>query len=157
MLAQLGLQALRRLLRSTRRQPVFYGSAVLLAALPVAAATAVFSALNAIVLTAVPFPHPEELVEVRCTDPTRPPGPCSVPVAVSIWKQARFIDELAYYSLATYPGYRDAMQPGNVAGLVLCELGLDCNHDCLEGLLRHSRGDLDAQVQGRRGLHGAHS
>jgi putative ABC transport system permease protein len=90
---------------------VFYGSAVLLAALPVAAATAVFSALNAIVLTAVPFPHPEELFEIQCTHPTGPAGTCSVPVAVSIWKQARLIDELAYYSFGGARLSRDNDEP----------------------------------------------
>jgi hypothetical protein len=39
--------------------------------------------------------HPEELFEVQCTHPTGPAGTCSVPVAVSIRKQARLIDELA--------------------------------------------------------------
>lgn len=62
------VQDLRYGFRVLRRQPVFTAAAVLTLALVIGATGAIFSLLDAILLRAWPFPHPEQLVLVVTKD-----------------------------------------------------------------------------------------
>jgi putative ABC transport system permease protein len=62
--------------RRLRRAPVFVVAVVLVLALGVGAATAVFSLVNGILLEPLPFPEPDRLV--RLTHSVREPGPAAV-------------------------------------------------------------------------------
>ncbi len=61
-------QDLRFGLRTLLRQPIFTAAATLTLALVIGAAGSVFSLLNAVLLRAWPFPHPEQLVLVAARD-----------------------------------------------------------------------------------------
>lgn len=58
------LQDIRYAFRSLRRTPAFAAVAILTLALGVGANTAVFSVVDAVVVRALPYPHPDELASV---------------------------------------------------------------------------------------------
>ncbi len=55
---------LRYAVRSLRESPAFTLSAVLVLALGIGASTTVFGAINAVILTHLPYPHDEQLVDI---------------------------------------------------------------------------------------------
>jgi predicted permease len=61
------LQDLRFALRSFRRAPAFPLAAIVTLALGIGATTAIFSTLNAVLLKPLPYPHPEDLYNIRTT------------------------------------------------------------------------------------------
>ncbi|MEO7040514.1 MAG: ABC transporter permease [Gemmatimonadaceae bacterium] len=64
-------QDARFALRTFRRAPTFTAVAVLTLAIGIGANTAIFSAVNALLLRPLPFPHPERLMTVSLTVPAR--------------------------------------------------------------------------------------
>jgi putative ABC transport system permease protein len=56
---------LRYVLRQLRKAPLFFGAAVATLAIGTGATTAIFSTVNATVLRPLPYPHPEQLVDVH--------------------------------------------------------------------------------------------
>ena len=56
---------LKGAIRSLVRQPTFVVAAVATLALGIAAPTAIFSTVNAVLLKPLPYPHPEDLYTVR--------------------------------------------------------------------------------------------
>jgi putative ABC transport system permease protein len=61
------LQDLRFALRSFRRAPAFPLAAIATLALGIGATTAIFSTLNAVLLKPLPYPHAEDLYNIRTT------------------------------------------------------------------------------------------
>lgn len=60
---------LRHVLRRLARSPLFTGIAVVTLALGIGANTAIFSVIDGVLLKPLPYPHPEELIEVNHTAP----------------------------------------------------------------------------------------
>ena len=61
------LQDVRFALRALRRTPAFPLAAIATLALGIGATTAIFSTVNAALLTPLPYPHPEDLYSLRTT------------------------------------------------------------------------------------------
>ena len=89
----------RYTLRTMRRTPVLAGAAILTLALGIGANTAIFSAVNAVVLRPLPFPNPNQLYMVWEENPEK--GwykQVAAPANMLDWKEqvAAFADVMAY-------------------------------------------------------------
>jgi len=65
------VQDLRYAVRSLRRNPAFAAVTILTLAIGIAAATAMFTVADAVLLRPLPFPEPERLVEISETNPLK--------------------------------------------------------------------------------------
>ena len=68
------LQDLTYAVRGLMRRPGFAAIAVITLAIGIGANTAIFSAVNALLLRALPFPAPEQLMDVSLVPPANAPG-----------------------------------------------------------------------------------
>jgi predicted permease len=96
-------QDARFALRTFRRAPAFTAVAVLTLAIGIGANTAIFSAVNALILRPLPFPHPERLMKVALTVPPRNGNPAIPDMVWSYPKFTAFRDEQHLFTdLALY-------------------------------------------------------
>src|SRR6478752_1434471 len=81
------VQDARFALRTFRRAPAFTAVAVLTLAIGIGANTAIFSAVDALLIRPLPFPHPEQLMKVGLIVPARNGNP---PRTDMVWSYPKF-------------------------------------------------------------------
>jgi predicted permease len=91
------LQDIRFALRMLRKSPGFTAVAVLTLALGIGANTAIFSVVNGVLLNPLPYPHPNELVEVAEKDLPFPEMSISYPNFLDWVQQSHSFQSLAAY------------------------------------------------------------
>ncbi|HEU4629648.1 MAG TPA: ABC transporter permease, partial [Gemmatimonadaceae bacterium] len=106
-------QDVRFALRSFRRTPAFTAVAVLTLAIGIGANTAIFSAVNALLLRPLPFPEPDRLMSLGMTVPARGDQPARDNVIWSYPKFATFRDAQRVFSdLALYSDWQFTVRTG---------------------------------------------
>jgi predicted permease len=109
------LQDVRYGLRMLRRKPGFTFVVILTLAVSIGANTAVFSAVNGVLLSSLPFPNPEQLVSIYCTTPKLREAPCSFPNFVDWQKENHTFADMAVH-LATDYSLTGAGEPEELHG-----------------------------------------
>ena len=104
----------RYTLRTIRRTPVLAGAAILTLALGVGANTAIFSAVNAVILRPLPFPKPEQLYMLWEENPEK--GwykQVAAPANMLDWREqvAAFADVMAYTDMMGTSTLADGGEP----------------------------------------------
>ncbi|HWA86786.1 MAG TPA: ABC transporter permease [Opitutus sp.] len=83
----------------------FCALAVLVLALGIGGVTTMFSVIDGVLLRGMPFPHPDQLVDVQWRDPTQPPGTTNFLLPADYLElraaQKSFSDLAAYLNLST--------------------------------------------------------
>ena len=88
--------------RVLRRSPVFAMVAVLTLALGIGANTAIFSIFNAVLLSPLPYPHPEQLVAMGASKPNFQNGSISYPNFRDWQKDNRTFQSMAVFRATDY-------------------------------------------------------
>ncbi|MDE3179740.1 MAG: ABC transporter permease [Acidobacteriota bacterium] len=111
------LQDVRYGLRQLRRNPGFTAVAIITLAAGIGANTAIFSVVNAVLLRPLPYKNPQQLVQIRVTEPSGPGDlfPVSGPDFVDWRAQNRAFQSLvaASFDSATLMG---ASEPLHISG-----------------------------------------
>ena len=89
-------------LRVLRKNPTFTVVAVLTLALGIGANTAMFSILNGIILSPLPYPHPEQLVALGASKPNFQNGSVSYPNFLDWQKDNRTFESMAVFRATSY-------------------------------------------------------
>src|ERR1700683_4342628 len=95
------LQDLRYALRMLVKSPGFTEIAILALPLGIGAHTAIFSVIQTVLLRPLPYPHPEELVEISNTYPPQIPKIGLSPGDFNDWRRENqsFSEMGAYYEI----------------------------------------------------------
>jgi ABC-type lipoprotein release transport system permease subunit len=101
-------------LRQFQKSPGFTAVAVLTLALGIGATTAIFSVVNAVLFSPLPYPEPDQLVRIHESIPVR--GVQRVPVAVANyldWRaQSTVFNGMAIYGVMAYSVSRRVLEIG---------------------------------------------
>ena len=110
-------------LRSLRRSPAFTATVVLTLALGIGASTAVFSAMDRLLLRSLPYPEPERLVALHETQTGKGFRPVSLANLTDWRAQSSAFEAAAGFMTRTF-GLRDAGGPVSVVmtGMVTSDL-----------------------------------
>jgi predicted permease len=109
------VQDLRYAARGLAHRPAFTTVAVLTLAIGIGATTAIFSAVNALLLRPLPFDKPDELMGVTLVTPARPGRPSIGEMVWSYPKSRVFRDNQRVFSqLALYSGEQFNLTSGDV-------------------------------------------
>jgi putative ABC transport system permease protein len=110
------LQDLRYALRMLVKSPGFTAIAILTLALGIGANTAIFSVIQTVLLRPLPYPHPEELVEISNTYPPQIPKIGLSPGDFQDWhRQNQSFSEMgAYYEITQGFNLTDEGDPDRV-------------------------------------------
>jgi putative ABC transport system permease protein len=95
------LQDVRYALRSLRRHPVFAFTAILTLALGIGANTAIFSAVNGVLLRPLPYPEPDRLLTIWGHHASIGRETASLPDFLD-WRKARSFTGMAAWANTTY-------------------------------------------------------
>jgi predicted permease len=96
------LQDLGYAFRMYRRNPGFTTVAILTLALGIGANSAIFSVVHGVLLESLPYANADRLYRVRTLYPDGTPYPLSAPDFASLRQDARALDRLEAYSLASF-------------------------------------------------------
>jgi predicted permease len=109
-------QDLRYAARTLTKSPGFAAVVVFSLALGIGANTAIFSALNAVMLHALPYEHPENLATIWSTQKTDPDSQNLIPIAeVTDWrKQNHVFADIAAISMVGPATLTDLGEPGPI-------------------------------------------
>jgi predicted permease len=125
------LQDLRYALRTLTRKPGFAVVTVLTLALGVGANAAIFSAVRAVLLRPLPFPHPEQLVNISASSssaPGQPGGAASGADFIDWRRDNRSFTEVAAINAGSYAlvgiGAAEQISGANVTGGFFNVLGV---------------------------------
>ena len=86
-MVETSLRHIRHAARGLRKSPGFTAAVVLTLALGIGANSAVFSAIDAVLLRPLPFPHADQLVRLAQVNPKRPKEPAVAPVRLEDWNR----------------------------------------------------------------------
>lgn len=81
------LRHIRHAARGLRKSPGFAAAVILTLALGIGANSAVFSAIDAVLLRPLPFPHADRLVQLAQQNPKTPKAPFVAPVRLEDWNR----------------------------------------------------------------------
>jgi putative ABC transport system permease protein len=84
---EMSLRQLRHAARGLGKSPGFTAAVVLTLALGIGANSAVFSAIDAVLLRPLPFPHADRLVRLSQRNPKAPKSPFVAPVRLEDWNR----------------------------------------------------------------------
>src|SRR5690348_11035 len=91
-------QDLRYVLRGFRRSPFFFLVTVLTLGLGVGATTAIFSVVNGVLLSALPYPNPERIVQIWQVSPKGGENQFSDPNFTDLSSQSRSFAAIAEFA-----------------------------------------------------------
>ncbi len=109
-------------LRTIRRSPGFATVAILTLALGIGATTAIFSVVNGVLLTPVPYPEPERIVQIReCNLPYGLPSFSVSPMNFSDWKTRSESFEFMTTYTTLRPAWTGGEYPENLSVYTVME------------------------------------
>src|SRR5580704_13278324 len=116
-------RTLRYALRTIRRSPAFATTVALTLALGIGASTAVFSAMDRLLLRSLPFPEPDRILALHETQTGKGFRPVSLPNLLDWRAQSTSFDGVAGFRTRSF-GLHEAATPVSVvmAGMVTSDL-----------------------------------
>ena len=109
---------LRYGLRTLRKNPGFAAVAILTLALGIGANTAIFSAVNAVLLRPLPYSQPDRLVQLWESEIEVPQAPLAAPDFVDWRAQNQTFDDMTIYTWPQSLNLSGAGEPEHVAGVL---------------------------------------
>jgi putative ABC transport system permease protein len=109
---------LRYGLRTLQKNRGFAAVAILTLALGIGANTAIFSAVNAVLLRPLPFTQPERLVQLWESESAVPQAPFAAPDFVDWRAQNQTFDDMAIYTWPQSLNLSGAGEPEHIAGVL---------------------------------------